>query len=91
MKPPPLPAYELRKRKLHGSPHTVHAIFVGGVCVREQLSPMSDAEIESHVRAHLAPKPASRLDDMKKFHWTEGNAKPGRKKKPGRGKDIGLS
>lgn len=47
--------YELRKRKLDGSPYTVHAILVGGLEIYAQLSPMSEEEIESRIHAHLHP------------------------------------
>jgi len=50
-----IPAYEVRRQKLIGSDHVKHSLHVGGVLIREQISPFSDAEIADLVRSHLNP------------------------------------
>lgn len=49
------PAYEIRVRKISGSPHTSHKLIVDGKVLRDQLSPFSESEIAGHIATHIAP------------------------------------
>lgn len=59
--PATVPAYEIRKTPLYGARYTKHELYVGGVFVHSQISPYSEAEIESRIMSHLRadPSPAS--------------------------------
>jgi len=56
---------EVRARKLHGSPHMKYAIWIKGVEVYSQLSPMSEAEVEERVRSYLNPPAVPAVRDVR--------------------------
>lgn len=76
MRPRDLPAFEVRTRKLVGSPYTRHALHVNGVEIHSQLSPYGEAEIEDRVRSYLNPKPVQPVKQI----WATSNVKHGRPK-----------
>jgi hypothetical protein len=84
---PALPAYTVTVGKLAGAPYTTTTIKVGGIVIRSQLGPISDAMAREYVRAYLAPPPASRLDDVAAFLEADKkslarSARGGRNKRP---------